>query len=533
MHRADWQRWDRPGVAEAVDGYWETSAHELAHREGLADLTAHCLASPGSRVLDLGCGTATLYRRLVPARLARAGYVGVDGSPRMLALARARAPAACLILGDAYELPFAARAFDVVVCFEVLGHLPDIGPPIREALRVSADVTVFTVWPSGGQDIIDDRETVAEVAFLHRRYSDGYVRAVVREAMAGDAHRVQLAVLSSECWAYIVRRGRHAGPRNRHQIVPVHGYERRLRRLADERVSQLTRSHAAALEAVEKMYGRLAEQLAESRGREMALQRQAGELQVAVATAERELAEARRRQSEVEHARRESERDWLAAQRELGPLRAQVEALRRDSQNALHEAERGRAAAEGDLTRLRSRSQALAAEVAAFRRRRLVRWTSWMRPLHDFRHDISPAFQQLLDDSLLFGRDLAGFRLHPSPYLDGRPRVYPLTSPRPSLSGILLAVLPEGPSTAGVVVAEIVSGAVVVARTSISLADVDPDAPTLFRHGLVPQPAGSRLILRVAAEGADVPVRLFEWRRGGPLGPLTPSTRPFCGFVFD
>lgn len=64
-----------------ADGF--TMLAEGAAREALARL------APGSRVLELGCGDGT-----TAALLAEAGHdvVGVDASPAMAALARARAP---------------------------------------------------------------------------------------------------------------------------------------------------------------------------------------------------------------------------------------------------------------------------------------------------------------------------------------------------------------------------------------------------------------------------------------------------------
>jgi len=75
-----------------------------------------------SRVIDLGCGTAQLTRRLIE-RFPEATVVAVDLSPGMLAKAADRLgpilshhPA--IVRADAQRLPFASASIDLVVCTE-------------------------------------------------------------------------------------------------------------------------------------------------------------------------------------------------------------------------------------------------------------------------------------------------------------------------------------------------------------------------------------------------------------------------------
>ncbi len=77
--------------------------------------------TPGSMVLDLGCGTGAPIARAL-ARTHR--VVGVDMSGGQLALAREQAPSASLIRADMSTVAFRPALFDAVVSFYAIFHLP-------------------------------------------------------------------------------------------------------------------------------------------------------------------------------------------------------------------------------------------------------------------------------------------------------------------------------------------------------------------------------------------------------------------------
>jgi MPBQ/MSBQ methyltransferase len=86
------------------------------------------------RALDVGCGTG-----FATALLLDLGYTthGLDLSPALLAVARARLPRARLVEGDARRLPYAAAAFDAVVCCgSTLSFVPDARAALAEIARV-------------------------------------------------------------------------------------------------------------------------------------------------------------------------------------------------------------------------------------------------------------------------------------------------------------------------------------------------------------------------------------------------------------
>ncbi|MEV0275509.1 class I SAM-dependent methyltransferase [Streptomyces sp. NPDC050610] len=126
---------DRTGQAEAFDAIGDRYDDAFPHKDG--QLTAgDWLASalpPGSRVLDLGCGTGLPTAR----RLSEAGHevVGVDISPGILKLARDNVPGAEFHLADIAELRDGRLgSFDGIAAFFTLLMLPR--PEIPHALRM-------------------------------------------------------------------------------------------------------------------------------------------------------------------------------------------------------------------------------------------------------------------------------------------------------------------------------------------------------------------------------------------------------------
>lgn len=105
-------------------------------------------AKAGDRILDLGCGTGELSRRLAAGGLR---VTGCDISPNMLARAAARDGAGghawVRLAPDWRRLPFKPATFDLVVAASVLEYVIDPGTVLRECGRVlrPGGVVLYTV----------------------------------------------------------------------------------------------------------------------------------------------------------------------------------------------------------------------------------------------------------------------------------------------------------------------------------------------------------------------------------------------------
>jgi ubiquinone/menaquinone biosynthesis C-methylase UbiE len=129
-------------LAPEYDAKW-SSYIEATSRETLARLRLE----PADRVLDVGCGTGALLRRLATSHPAER-LSGVDPVPEMLAVARRGLPPAVrLAAGWAEGLPFESGRFDAVVSCNVFHYIRQPLAALREMNRVLRP---------GGQLVITD-----------------------------------------------------------------------------------------------------------------------------------------------------------------------------------------------------------------------------------------------------------------------------------------------------------------------------------------------------------------------------------------
>jgi ubiquinone/menaquinone biosynthesis C-methylase UbiE len=98
-------------------------------------------ASPGERMLDVGCGSGSFCRSLAPQVTPGGHVIGVDREAEAIALAtRLSAAEASAILtfarADGHDLPFADQSFDAAVCISVLEFCERPSQVLAEVRRV-------------------------------------------------------------------------------------------------------------------------------------------------------------------------------------------------------------------------------------------------------------------------------------------------------------------------------------------------------------------------------------------------------------
>jgi ubiquinone/menaquinone biosynthesis C-methylase UbiE len=140
--------------ADTAHFFWQTQGPYFSRTE--RELLAGFPEAAGLRVLELGCGEGgnlvnLFVTSLAPPRL----VVGLDLFPRKLAFARIQYPTGRFACGDAGRLPFADAAFDLVLCRDLLHHLEDPEPALRELLRVlGPGGRIWIVEPNGRNPMI-------------------------------------------------------------------------------------------------------------------------------------------------------------------------------------------------------------------------------------------------------------------------------------------------------------------------------------------------------------------------------------------
>jgi SAM-dependent methyltransferase len=158
----------------------------------------------GSRVADLGCGSG-IFTEL----LRREGYasVGLDISPRLLALGGSKYPGLELIGGDAENLPFHSESLDGVLLSGLVHHFPDPRRLIVEVCRV---------LKPGGRFVSFDPNRMNPFMWLYRDRASPFYSSVgvtenerpilawrVAEMFHDESFRVRTDYLAGLAYTYV------------------------------------------------------------------------------------------------------------------------------------------------------------------------------------------------------------------------------------------------------------------------------------------------------------------------------------------
>lgn len=165
-------------------------------RRRVAAVVAFLNAHPGDTVLELGCGAGVVLEQL-PAEK----RIGLDLSGSILQRTRARLADkhALLVQADAERVPLASRAYQKIVCTEVIEHVLEPTRVIAEIARIaSLDSVVVLTIPN--ERLIDKLKAVVRRLRLPRWLLQGGQHSGAAYDSPEDAnewhlHRYDLALL--------------------------------------------------------------------------------------------------------------------------------------------------------------------------------------------------------------------------------------------------------------------------------------------------------------------------------------------------
>lgn len=159
-----WQNWD--SISFYGDMFYKRAIGELDEMES-SKAAARLLKQhyqTGDSLLDVGCGAGHYLRSLKSILDEKVNYHGVDPTAYYVELAqKAWKDEAEFTVGSIFELPFPDNSFDIVMCNNVLIHLPpNMQVPMRELIRVARKkVIVRTVFGERNylvREILEDQD---------------------------------------------------------------------------------------------------------------------------------------------------------------------------------------------------------------------------------------------------------------------------------------------------------------------------------------------------------------------------------------
>lgn len=156
--------------------FWADYGMTPDYQERESFLLAH-LPPTADSVIDIGCGNGSLIKR-IQSETGTSLVIGLDSSEAAL-----RRQEFHSIVGRLPSLPFPADSFDVVICLEVLEHIPDTdSPPAAAELGRIARKKIFLGVPYREKLLT---KTVTCGACGWESHAEGHLRSFCEQDLHG------------------------------------------------------------------------------------------------------------------------------------------------------------------------------------------------------------------------------------------------------------------------------------------------------------------------------------------------------------
>lgn len=149
-----WRVWENEKVYG--DTFFKRSVGELPEMESSKSIARKIkpLLSENDHILDVGCGSGHYLISLDKVLDKKFSYTGLDATAYYIERAKEafqdndklcnpQRTHTEFIKGDIYNLPFKDNYADIVICSNVLLHLPSIKEPVKELVRAASKYVVI------------------------------------------------------------------------------------------------------------------------------------------------------------------------------------------------------------------------------------------------------------------------------------------------------------------------------------------------------------------------------------------------------
>jgi len=165
----DWRIWnENKKYGELLHERATGNLDEMESSRALCNILSE-FYKPHMKILDVGCGAGHYLRSLRFRLDENINYTGIDATEYYIKLAqKAYDENVCFLQGDIYDLPLEDDSFDVVICNNLILHLPPPPTiPISELIRVSSKyIIIRTVFGQRNYIIKEIRSSDDEIEGL-------------------------------------------------------------------------------------------------------------------------------------------------------------------------------------------------------------------------------------------------------------------------------------------------------------------------------------------------------------------------------